>query len=247
MWQWMSQAHWYEYVIICGVLLVLLAAVTVSILVILSKVKRFKIKAGGSEITTGGSDDDNATPSIIQHLEVRDYRNILIQSFDDIKTDIRQRIRKNGWLELDNWPEYVSKAIVQHDLYLTKWLDDHYYPQAKIERIELFEYNKLIWPNVDAEYRNIYQTLYDIVKRGHGTLLKKEKELQYITDHKNCQPKAYRCPNVTEIIRLTTELLVEENLTIREQCMIEAERGLTEIVHMYYTHYLAKFKLKIAA
>jgi hypothetical protein len=194
---------------------------------------------------SGGADDDEAArdASIVQHLEVRDYRNNLVTAFDIIKDDVRWRVRKNGWLERDDLYDYFQHAIDGHETFLTKYLDDHYYHNSKIERIALYDWNKMLWPQVESEYRAMYDRLLDIVKRGYAASNKKKAMLQGLQENRElCSPTLQRCPNAAEIIRLTTEILIDENLSMREQCMIEAEQSLEEIMRIYYSHYLKKYK-----
>jgi len=129
-----------KIIVFIGILILIIAA-TFAIGYLINRLKGSRLKNKSIDFQIGSIQDNE---SLVQNLEVRDYRHLLIQAYDLIKDDIRSRIRQNGWKNKKNWDEYVSDAINQHDIILTRYLDDHYYSNSRVDRLELFEWNKYI-------------------------------------------------------------------------------------------------------
>jgi len=245
-----------DKIIVFIFILMLIAAVTVAIILIIKQLHGLKFKNKSVDIQIGDEPDNNQKSTVNtlevrdyrNHLEIRDYRNQIIQVFDGpIKDEIRQQIRENGWMTIKDWDEYEERSINLYNLKHTTWLDEHYYYNSIIGRLELFEWNKIIWRDVEGTYQAMFEKMLEIMKDGYKNIERKKQELQEIMDNRECKGSKSKCPKVADIIRLTTEININEYVSIREKCMVEAERAISEIVQLYYTHYVALYKQKKGA
>jgi len=212
----------------------------IAIIILLpDQIIKFVKKAKPKEI--GPIKFNNDEDSLVNHPEVRDYLFQITNAFEEIKADLRYRLRTNGWEKIENIEEYINAAINQFDIMLTQYLDKHYYFNSSIDRMELFTYNKIIWLDVKDNYYTMFQNMVKIIKEQKKEMERCEKELDELMSGKNCK-KNQKCIVATDIIKIVTKITIDDNITIIRRCMIEAERTIAENVQLYYGHYLGKLK-----
>jgi len=243
MWQWLSTANWFNILIFFLGVIVMIIAITGAVLLIFSRIKKVKLKFDRNEYQIGGDGDE----PYARRLEARDYRHLLLEVFNDvIKGDISYRVRNSGWpKESAEWNEYVKNAVNQHKVDFDCYLDENYYDNSIINLKELKEWNILIWADAYAIFQSLYEKMLEISMESRRVIGEKEKELDSIQNNRKCAPRLKKCLNILEVIRLTREIDYEENLLMRERCMVETERTLKELRQIYYSHFLKKYRQNI--
>ena len=217
----------------------------------LSKFKgglRIKGKDGGEIDITGAETNGNPStgkPNIVQALEVRDYLNNLRHIFDGVKDDIRARLTENGWNKMSKIElmDYFDRAVKDHDIKLTNYLNDYYYYNAIVSRVALYDWNERIKDAVEDKYLEMYATLDRITSGAYKEIYEKEKKLEEAKKNKQlCNPNIQLCPNTSAIIDQVIDLFLDKTVRIKRKCMVEVERYLDDIRQMYYSHYLTIYK-----
>jgi hypothetical protein len=174
--------------------------------------------------------------SMAQSPDVRIYTRLWDLIKQHIIDDIRYRIEKNGWAKIKDWSQYKEDAFKAHDLLRTEYLDDNYLDNLKIERIELYEHDKQIEPEVKGIYDRLYDNMLNYSKEAKQDADKIKKEI----DELDAQPNT-KASDVWILLKQLTEI---ERINLKERCLTEAERFLTEIARRYISHYLTLYKRK---
>lgn len=240
---WLARAQWFDIIAMAIGTIAILATVTGAAVIIARTVKNIRLKTKNLELSAGEPVKNQVVESsLVQHLEVRDYRHLIREALELVKDDIRYRVRRNGWEDIADWPGYREPAITQADIIFTRFMDEHYYFMARVDRLRLFDYNEQIAGEISKIYRGMYDRMLEIVKAGHKAIAERRAAITEIQAGAACSSKFRRCGDV---IRETIELVIEEQINIKAQCMTEAERALQEIAQELYSHYLTIYKQTI--
>jgi hypothetical protein len=65
----------------------------------------------------------------------------------------------------------------------------NYYFKSKIDRLELSEWNKMIWTDVKNNYEQMFENMKSILAEETINIEKKKKELQDIVNVRVCSKK----------------------------------------------------------
>jgi hypothetical protein len=173
--------------------------------------------------------------SIINMPEVRDYHQNVIIGFSKVADEIRYRIRCNGFENIKNWDNYIDDAIRCFDIILTEYMDSNYFSNSTIDRLSLFELNKIISPEVEKKYKEMFDVILKIIKSQKEEIRLCEEELE------KCKKKQKNIL-IADMMRLITKINLIENIIITKKSMIEVDRILPEIQQLYYRHFIKILK-----
>lgn len=213
---------------------------------LLLKSKNIKFIKIGRWITFEGKDTkgQKVSSSIINCRDVKQYHLILshlLYAPSGLLSDIRYRVRKNGWEKKTDWTQYVQDAIEGHRNTMTQFLDLVYPEEALIDRIELFEGNKAVQDAVVARYKRMYDTMYAMFIGAHKEADELRKELEkpvYCTLSFRNQDDQKLCLTIPRIIDIVNRIRNIEGVELKENCMNEAERAVKDVLQIYYSRYL---------
>ena len=241
---WLQSLSIWHYVIVGSFIIVIL----ILLMILISMLKSFKIKTKDIEISKGseGKSIDAEKLSVVHHIEVRDYNGLLFQIFDMMKTDIAIRIRRNGWLQIEDFKGYVENAYKTAETTMIQFLDAHYYPFSKVERSELHDWNMKIVPEVKPLFCSMFNRIYDINVKANLKIEAIQKELEHIKSNRICDHNSIeKCYNILDVIRLVTEMQYENHVVVKDNSMIEVNRILKEIHQMFFQHYIVIYKRRL--
>lgn len=248
--QWIVDTPVNDFLVKGAVVIGFVVAVVVGINVTLKTLGRlksgFKIKGKNGEIDfTPELQQEAANRNITQSLEVRDYLHNLNQIIFEVKDDIRSRVSENGWdkKSKEELSAYFDRAVKDHDVRFTSYMNNFYYYNSLVSRIELHDWNETIRRDIELDYRNMYKILEDIVKESYISIAEKEKNLENQKNNRqDCRPETKNCPNASAIIDQVIDLYLDKTVRIKRKCMVEVERCLEEIKQRFYSHYLVIYK-----
>ena len=176
--------------------------------------------------------------SLIHELNVKVYSRLWELIKIHLLSDIRYRVRKNGWLSIANWKQYVEDAITAHHNFATGYLDDNYSYELKVDRINIYEHNRQIEAVVTDRYRRMYDDMKQYSIDAKAEALKLEEEM---TELNGCVGNGGRCARISDIMYMTRKIIDIERIELKEKCMNEAQRALEEITHLYTSHFLSLY------
>ena len=215
---------------------------SIVVLIILSRVVRH-VKIGKIEITT--KHGVKIPKCFADDIEVRYFNRlteILVYGQHGFLSEVRYRVRKNGWDSRSDWDQYRNDAVeCVHNL-IIQVLDLYYPPDALVSRIDLYEHNKALHDKITNRMKRMYDTMYDIFIVNH----KKAYELrQSLQDHSYCKGKSGDyCPNIDRVMEILEDIHNLEGVSTKEICMNEAERAINEVSRWLFSHYLTIYKQK---
>ena len=170
----------------------------ISIIILLpNQIIKLVKKTHPSEI--GNIKFENEQDSLMNNPEARDYRQNIIIGFDEIKSNLRYRIRSNGWEKITDWDQYVNCAIVNFDTIMCDYMDVHYYTNSLIDRLTLSDQNKIIWEDVKKKYIEMFNNILTIIKEEKNNVKKCEENLE------ECKKKPKNIL-ISDLIHLITKI-----------------------------------------
>lgn len=206
-----------------------------AIAVISNKFKRVKLPW----LELEAKDSKGEVNSLIHELNVKVYNRLWELIKRQLLDDIRYRVRKNGWLTIANWKQYIEDAIKAHDNFATSYLDENYSHELKVDRIAIYDHNKKIEEKILERYRRMYNDMRNYSYEAKQEALKLEEEMSELN---GCIGNGGRCARITDIMYMTRKILDIEKIELKEKCMNEAQRALEEVVHLYTSHFLTLYK-----
>lgn len=242
LWGWLATLEWFElllfYLTLSGTIIILVFTI--------GKILRGKtIDLKNQKITdnTGLLTTDN----ISQHLEVRDYRYLLMEAYEEVGKEILLRFKQNGWLSLGDWPGYVTEMInYSHDSN-TRFLDEHYYFAAILRREDLYDWNLLLSPVLEQIYRELFENLKAVMAISYSRIDEFKTQLKELEDARVCEVGQRKCPIFIHVMKLSTDIVMEEYVKMPERAKTEIQRVMTRIVQEQFGHFLKKYKSIIEA
>ena len=102
------------------------------------------------------------------HIESFVYTYLVKEPLKAIKSTFRRRVRKNGFEKKKpkEWMNYVEDCIHEDRAEFTKELDNAYYRESIIPRVDLFKHNQKINNYVDNEYKELFEKLLEIANKN---------------------------------------------------------------------------------
>jgi hypothetical protein len=96
------------------------------------------------------------------------YRYLLKFALEELVPHYRVRIRRNHFNEKSSseWSAYVKSCITDDMHTITKYLDVHHHPQARITRPEIYSSNTNKFPEMIQILEHLYDNLLHIAENN---------------------------------------------------------------------------------
>lgn len=111
---------------------------------------------------------DYLGPDYFNHIEAFVYTYLVREPLRTISGEFRRRIRKNGFEKksTNEWIDYINNCIAEDNAEFTKGLNNAYYRESIIPRVDLYKHNQKVTDHINKEYRELFEKMLEIAKNN---------------------------------------------------------------------------------